>query len=105
MSDYIDRQEAIKLLEWWAGGYSYIEIETAYAVSAFKDLPPADVVPVVRCKDCVHQTKIWHNDRRMKSGGYYIYGCDLADEYSHVCLDDDFCSQGERMDGEQNGKL
>jgi len=57
-----------------------------------------DIVEVVRCKDCKHQEKTFHADKRMKNGGYYVYFCDLAEEYSHVCLDEDFCSKGERRD-------
>lgn len=62
----------------------------------------ADVVEVVRCKDCKHQEKYFYADKRLKDGGRYTYGCDLADGYSHVCLDDDFCSRGERKDGRFN---
>lgn len=51
---------------------------------------------IIRCKDCKHQEKFFHTDGRRKSGGYYIYGCDFAEGYSHVCLDDDFCSRAER---------
>ena len=109
MSDYIDRQAAIEVLNKLARsnftlkpGYEYYLGALYDAEQDIKYLPSADVVPVVRCKDCVHQTKFWHNDGRMKNGGYYIYGCDLVDEYSHVCLDDDFCSRGERRDGEAN---
>ena len=58
--------------------------------------PAEDAVPVIRCKDCKYQEKYYHEDRRRKDGGYYIYGCELADGYSHVCLDDDFCSRAER---------
>ena len=53
---------------------------------------------LVRCKDCKHQEKYFYADKRLKDGGRYTYGCDLADGYSHVCLDDDFCSRGERKD-------
>lgn len=56
----------------------------------------ADVVEVVRCKDCVHQTKVWHKDARLKYGGYFIYGCDYYDGYSKTCLDNDYCSYGEK---------
>ena len=51
---------------------------------------------VIRCKDCKHQKKQFHTDGRRKGGGYYIYWCELAEGYSHVCLDDDFCSRAER---------
>lgn len=51
---------------------------------------------IVRCKDCKHQEKFFHEDKRRKEGGYYIFGCELDDEYSHVCLDEDFCNYAER---------
>lgn len=53
---------------------------------------------LIRCKDCKYQEKYFHEDRRRKDGGYYIYGCELADGYSHVCLGDDFCSRAERKE-------
>lgn len=65
------------------------------------EIPTADVVEVVRCKDCKHQRKLFHADARRKEGGYFIYWCDLVDGYSHVCLDDDYCSKGERREDEQ----
>lgn len=108
MAEYIDREAAMSDI--YCEGVSCQDcpflihsINGGCRIADYiRAIPSADVVPVVRCKDCVHQTKFWHNDGRMKSGGYYICGCDLADEYSHVCLDDDFCSQGERMDGEED---
>ena len=69
-----------------------------FAYLKVKDAPAVDAVPVVRCKDCKHQEKTFHADKRMKNGGYYVYFCDLAEDYSHVCLDEDFCSKGERRD-------
>lgn len=109
MADLIDRQAVVDMLQrlayddWnqgvcttWANAYS----ECADMV---EDLPSADAVDVVRCKDCKHQEKYFYADGRMKGGGRFIYGCDLADGYSHICLDDDFCSRGERKDGNGNG--
>ena len=55
---------------------------------------------VIRCKDCKNQEKFFQKDGRRKDGGYYIYGCSLAEEYSHVCLDDDYCSRAERRTDE-----
>lgn len=63
-------------------------------------MPTVDAVPVVRCKDCIHQQKVFHEDKRIKEGGYYICGCELADGYSVVCLDGDFCSRGKRRNDE-----
>ena len=70
MDEYISRKKAKSLLH----------IEYAYAAEQLLDeIPAADVVPVVRCKDC----------RKFKT-----YACRMvASGY------DDFCSYGERKDG------
>lgn len=52
-------------------------------------------IEIVQCKDCKYQQKTWFKDKRKKEGGYYIYGCELdCDDYSHVCMDNEFCSEG-----------
>ena len=71
-----------------------LEINKAITTQ-IKDLPSAEP-EIIRCKDCQYQEKFFHKDARRKGGGYYIYGCELSEEYSHVCLDDDFCSRAER---------
>ena len=55
---------------------------------------------ITRCKDCKHQKKYWHEDKRMKEKGYWIYGCNLIDD-SFVGTpvwggDNQFCSSAER---------
>lgn len=61
---------------------------------------PTDVVEVVRCKDCKHQRKMWHTDKRMKDGGYWLYRCYLNQDVfiTHAVdgYDNDYCSYGER---------
>ena len=49
--------------------------------------PTIDAVPVVRCKDCKH------NDKGF-CVGYHAH---------HDIMPDDFCSYGERKDGDGNG--
>ena len=73
MSDYIKRKDAIKALEGWK-----ISGEMILAT-----VPSADVVEVVRCKDC----KWWKpfNDK-MGDCGY---------DMKHK---DQYCSNGERAD-------
>lgn len=44
---------------------------------------------LIRCKDCKYQEVSTFFGRK-------LYGCELAEGYSHVCLDDDFCSRAER---------
>ena len=58
-------------------------------------VPAADVAPVVRCKDCK-----WFADN---NGGEW-YGCWLFNGIFHgqsdIPTSDDFCSYGERKDGD-----
>lgn len=54
---------------------------------------------IIKCQDCKHQKKYWHEDRRMKEKGYWIYGCNLIDD-SFVGTpvwgaDNQFCSSAE----------
>lgn len=74
--EYIDREKAKQLLH----------IEYAYAAEQLLDeVPAADVMPVVRCKDCKY------NIGTKK--------CLNPDSFFAVPKDDDFCSYGERKDG------
>ena len=60
-----------------------------------------DLVPVVRCGECKHQLVFEYTDRRFKNPVRRVYGCELSED-SPVCLDDEFCSRGERK-GEEDG--
>ena len=35
---------------------------------------------MITCENCAYQTKVWHDDKRCKDGGYFIYGCELNDD-------------------------
>lgn len=87
MPDYIDRKAAnLALAE---QGFDWDKAKQALA-----SVPAADVVPVVRCKDCK-----WFADN---NGGQW-YGCKMFQVVRITPEDapkpDDFCSYGERMDG------
>ena len=59
--------------------------KTIVSVAFIEDMPTADVVEVVRCKDCKH--------RRVKGEGMtHWYGC----LWRGSCNDNDFCNYGER---------
>ena len=66
-------------------------VETCIAV--LEDMPTMDAVEIVRCKDCkhyeIHKPKVLENCER---NGYII-----------PMKPDDFCSYGERKDGDGNG--
>ena len=55
-------------------------------------MPTIDAVPVVRCKDCKH----WHKDTVFC--GYMSYG-EASERVNWYA--DDFCSYGERKDGDK----
>lgn len=74
MDEYINREKAKRLLH----------IEYAYAAEQLLDeIPAADVVPVVRCKECK-----W-------TGGDFV--CYRGVMVQHK--PEDFCSYGERKEG------
>ncbi len=55
------------------------------AIDIIQNMPSADVVEVVRCKDCIYHHK-----------GH----CPMYVDYQDWADDDDFCSWGERKDKE-----
>ena len=93
MSEYIKREDAINKL---ADEYVF-DARSAYegtftradfiddAKETLADIPSADVVEVVRCKDCM-----WGNNKT-RSGKRY---CELSDMYQ---VDDGFCNWGEKI--------
>ena len=77
MSRYIDREDLLKNLKQFAPEYL-----KPFIVSLIEKQPTADVVEVVRCKDCTE----WDKDE---------YEC----SHWYGFREDDYCSYGERMDG------
>lgn len=86
MTEYIEREAAIKAME--NADYTAIaddadSCKSDYLREIIESVPAADVAPVVRCKECTH-----------------LYGAMCV-----VCgllprKPDDFCSYGERKDGD-----
>lgn len=101
MNEYISRKAAIAYIreqsEECQKAFEEFGGESGIYADAYNDLaedfhsiPAADVVPVVRCKDCKY-------NRGSKK-------CLNPDSFFAVPKDDDFCSYGERKDGgERNG--
>lgn len=86
MAEYIEREAFLK----WAR--EFYQNDKVFA-SAIINAPPADVAPVVRCKDCK-----WFADNN--DGDWF--GCWLFQTIQIIPEDtpkpDDFCSYGERRD-------
>lgn len=90
MSDkYILRSGAIDAIKRNSGTLYTREAEFLLrrVVLLLKNAPAADVVPVVRCKDCAHFGKLLRNG---------LHACCLY--VMPYCRPDDFCSRGVRKD-------
>lgn len=83
MAEYIEREAALEITKRTSGDYA-----TAFA--EIRKIPAADVVPVVRCKDCKYA---YINSFSAASG------VALCSSSAKVMQQDDFCSYGERKDG------
>lgn len=65
-------------------------------LKAVSDIPAADVVEVVRCKDCKFCDDAYCNDGRKLKDLYY------CNWFGSVVEKDDFCSYGAKMDLEES---
>jgi hypothetical protein len=80
MAEYIERETLI-------AEYDRVHIgEAGGARKLMVEAPAADVVEVVRCKDCKH--------RKTAECSMYVE-CDCGSQHTWEC-DNDFCSYGER---------
>ena len=93
MSDYISREDAVDELQ--EKVFHNLTDEFYGAMQVLDELPSADVVPVVRCKDCKH---FYFADNRIPQEQRYV--CEISGE---IWKPDSFCSYGERR-GEQDGR-
>ena len=95
MADYIDRQAIVEALtDELNNGLNIDEGRIdglGLAIACVDKMPAADVVEVVRCRDCKHSD--WY-----ECYGLYKYQCHRF-FYAHPTEMDGFCSYGERKDG------
>ena len=81
MKEYIEKAAALDVVKRTSGDYAAAWLEIAH-------MPTADVVEVVRCKDC-----IW----RGREECALFYRCDCGEQHTWE-TDNDFCSYGEWRD-------
>ena len=94
MKEYIEREAAIKAIENDCLELAYYTKEDA--IQCVKAIPAADVVEVVRCRECVHWKPIGSKAGNSFLDMEYIGGC----EFTKYCRrESDFCSYGERKGG------
>lgn len=75
-------------------------IHMVVPISEIDKLPTVDAVEVVRCRECMHWKPTGSKAGNSFSDMEYIGGC----EFTNYCRrESDFCSYGERKDGDGNG--
>ena len=89
MAEYIERDKAIAICQSYYEHslkmHNFSGDSIAYDIRTnIQGLPIADVVPVVRCKDCKHR------------GEQYLHGTANCNYHNTLIDCDDFCSYGER---------
>lgn len=97
MAEYINREDLLNNLKQFAP-----EHLTPLIVSLIEKQPTADVVEVVRCRDC----KYWDKVKNPKHAGKGI--CISPNKSiggyctrKGATLENDYCSLGTRMDGDE----
>ena len=107
MNDYISRQAAIDEAKEWIDAVYFEETDRRErkaiecVIGSLKELPSADAVEVVRCKDCVHYMPYdWMFSEVRLSESIDDYpqdeiGCEWID---HHINPEGYCSYGERKE-------
>lgn len=90
---YIEREAAIKAIENDCPQAVYYTKRDA--IDSILAQPLADVVSVVRCKDCVSSRPLNRNDR---FEARYCDGCIYCMRADEGVSKDDYCSYGERRE-------
>lgn len=100
MAEYIERESAIEMirLNYCKDCNSYNGVRCRAcsfddAMLAIEDVPKADVVEVVRCKDCEYWGGITFGNICRRWTGLNVKNCTKPTDY---------CSYGKRKGGEQN---
>ena len=91
MAEYIEREALLREIERREALMVRDKLVSVDAMKSFiKNRPAADVVPVVRCRDCKHA---W-----IHPCGYVYCHRDGRNAYEMTFNLDSFCSYGERKD-------
>ena len=95
MAEYIDKEALFAEFDRLGlGEHSIVEKVFSIGVrTIIAGMPAADVAPVVRCRGCKHCKEATDHEER----GFF---CAIWGRGWHRVQPDDFCSYGERKDGE-----
>lgn len=94
MSKYINADEAIEIARERHMDDGLYDLDEYCLILDFLDtMPAADIVDVVRCKDCKYANK-----ERLPQGSKWFASCDHFN--THSVMADDYCSYGKRRESE-----
>lgn len=103
MAEYIDKADLVKRLESRVKDYGRDCNSNAPIISRtyqavlhmVENLPTADFVEVVRCKNCEHRKEVPDCQKKL-----YSSSCVACSYHSGLIMDgNDFCSYGEKKEG------
>lgn len=89
MSDYIKRKDARQAVRETCKNLNYLTPPVSQLTTAIDKAPSADVVEVVRCKDCIHNDQCKHRVVMWEETPINTWHKDI-----------DFCSYGKEQDNE-----
>ena len=94
MARLIDADRALEIVRDQGIAHPNAYHLTNYATLVLREAPTVDAVPVVRCRDCKHwDSETWFCDNHST---FWHHGLDW-----NMFSEDDFCSYGERKDGDK----
>jgi hypothetical protein len=99
MKEYIEREAVMQEFADYVWNSNHSDLVPAptwnHAVDIVRDIPTADVVEVVRCKDCRYYT-----DAKFNVFSENDMVCAYAVDFHYYREPDDYCSKGVRKGGE-----
>lgn len=103
MNDYVNRQVVLDAFglsdktQKYGGDHSGYDTRMLYEIQdTLENIPSEDVVRVIRCRECKH-----YQFADNRAFGFPVKRCEWTG-FEDVD-DDDFCSRGERKDGDTDG--
>ena len=98
MGEYIDREAILEDFE------SCNRSNPKWTPQRVKTLivrqPPADAVPIIRCRDCKCSRELNHEDPKERQ---FIEGCVWCMNWEYGVFPDDYCSNAKKKEDENNG--
>ena len=92
MARFIDADRALEIVYEHGIAHPNVYYLTNYAMAILQEAPTVDVVPVVRCRDCIGRST-WYNDAE--------YGCAICGMSGmYPKSEDSYCSYGIRKNGD-----